>query len=290
MHMLTWLGYLVEYYVVVCMDDHDMHGTHRRRRPLATTDSNLTINDRACSLPAGTQEEAAEAYDIAAIKFRGLNAVTNFDITRYDVDKIMASNTLLPGDLARRRKDDDPAAVIAGADAGGGGVTTAAAAAALVQQAAAAAAAAGAGSNAANETWKVAAAAALAAAPRDGHHHHDVLSGEAFSVLHDLVVTAADGGNGSGGHHHSHSAHMPMSSASSLVTSLGNSREGSPDRGGGLSMLFSKPPAPAPAPPHAANKPMSPLMPLGSWASTASARAAAVSIAHMPVFAAWTDA
>jgi AP2-like factor (ANT lineage) len=88
-----------------------------------------------------------------------------------------------------------------------------------------------------------------------------------------------------------------MSSASSLVTSLGNSREGSPDRGGGLSMLFSKPP---PAQQHQQqpannNKPtMSSLMPLGSWASSqASARAAAaaaVSIAHMPVFAAWTDA
>lgn len=53
---------------------------------------------------SGTQEEAAEAYDIAAIKFRGLNAVTNFDITRYDVERIMASNTLLPGELARRNK------------------------------------------------------------------------------------------------------------------------------------------------------------------------------------------
>lgn len=54
---------------------------------------------------SGTQEEAAEAYDVAAIKFRGTNAVTNFDISRYDVEKIMASNTLLAGDLAKRDKD-----------------------------------------------------------------------------------------------------------------------------------------------------------------------------------------
>ncbi|KAF5747286.1 Integrase-type DNA-binding superfamily protein [Tripterygium wilfordii] len=55
-----------------------------------------------------TQEEAAEAYDIAAIKFRGVNAVTNFDITRYDVERIMASNTLLAGELARRSKETGP--------------------------------------------------------------------------------------------------------------------------------------------------------------------------------------
>lgn len=52
-----------------------------------------------------TQEEAAEAYDIAAIKFRGVNAVTNFDISRYDVERIMESNGLLPGEMARRSKD-----------------------------------------------------------------------------------------------------------------------------------------------------------------------------------------
>ncbi|XP_068652206.1 AP2-like ethylene-responsive transcription factor AIL5 [Aristolochia californica] len=44
-----------------------------------------------------TQEEAAEAYDIAAIKFRGLNAVTNFDMSRYDVKSIANSNLPVGG-------------------------------------------------------------------------------------------------------------------------------------------------------------------------------------------------
>ncbi|GER37481.1 integrase-type DNA-binding superfamily protein [Striga asiatica] len=54
-----------------------------------------------------TQEEAAEAYDVAAIKFRGPNAVTNFDISRYNVDKIMASNTLPAGDVSRRTNNNN---------------------------------------------------------------------------------------------------------------------------------------------------------------------------------------
>ncbi|KAK4261399.1 hypothetical protein QN277_004402 [Acacia crassicarpa] len=50
-----------------------------------------------------TEEEAAEAYDIAAIKFRGANAVTNFEMNRYDVEAIMKSSLPIGG-VAKRLK------------------------------------------------------------------------------------------------------------------------------------------------------------------------------------------
>ncbi|KAJ0979959.1 hypothetical protein J5N97_015433 [Dioscorea zingiberensis] len=50
-----------------------------------------------------TEEEAAEAYDVAAIKFRGANAVTNFELSRYDMEAI-ASTELPIGGSAKRSK------------------------------------------------------------------------------------------------------------------------------------------------------------------------------------------
>ncbi|KAI8570051.1 hypothetical protein RHMOL_Rhmol01G0003000 [Rhododendron molle] len=56
-----------------------------------------------------TQEEAAEAYDIAAIKFRGLNAVTNFDMSRYDVKSIANSNLPIGGITGKSTTQSDSA-------------------------------------------------------------------------------------------------------------------------------------------------------------------------------------
>ncbi|KAL1349170.1 hypothetical protein AAHE18_02G095000 [Arachis hypogaea] len=66
---------------------------------LTTSRDQVTHTLESCA----TEEEAAEAYDRAGIKFQGANAVTNFEMSRYDVDAIMKSS-LLVGGAAKRLK------------------------------------------------------------------------------------------------------------------------------------------------------------------------------------------
>ncbi|XP_026450896.1 AP2-like ethylene-responsive transcription factor AIL5 [Papaver somniferum] len=59
-------------------------------------------NKYLCLGTFNTQEEAAKAYDITAIKRRGASAVTNFPVSNYDVEHICSSLTLIAGDIAKR--------------------------------------------------------------------------------------------------------------------------------------------------------------------------------------------
>ncbi|KAE8727883.1 AP2-like ethylene-responsive transcription factor ANT [Hibiscus syriacus] len=216
-----------------------------------------------------TQEEAAEAYDIAAIKFRGVNAVTNFEITKYDVERIMASNTLLAGELARRNKEKDyneagdynipmrtngetiqpqvnhgnapdwkmaspqPVPIVDGVE--------------LIEH----------NKSACNESYRN---------PTFPLAMHDVMGVDSVSSSQPMV----DGSARLGAHY---------SNSSSLVTSGSNSREGNPDKTGST-VHFAKPPS--------ASKLVSPTNGV-SWFPSAPIRPGAVSMAHLPLFAAWTE-
>jgi hypothetical protein len=65
---------------------HHQHGRWQARIGRVAGNKDLYLGTYS------TQEEAAEAYDIAAIKFRGINAVTNFDISRYDAARIQQAS------------------------------------------------------------------------------------------------------------------------------------------------------------------------------------------------------
>ncbi|KAI3465229.1 hypothetical protein Pfo_021892 [Paulownia fortunei] len=219
-----------------------------------------------------TQEEAAEAYDIAAIKFRGVNAVTNFDISRYDVEKIMASNTLPTGDIARRNKEGKPNAE------------------AIIEynttvQRSEACARVETVVNACD--WKM-----VLHNQATGHQENvtveslDVKTLNAgnyqnppFSVaLHDLIgvetsQTVMDESTTTVAPH--------FSNASSLVTSLSSSREASPDKYG-APILFAKPNS-------LATKFINPSSNVSSWIPTAQLRPVPFTTAHLPVFTAWND-
>ncbi|XP_008796976.2 AP2-like ethylene-responsive transcription factor CRL5 [Phoenix dactylifera] len=227
---------------------HHQHGRWQARIGRVSGNKDLYLGTFS------TQEEAAEAYDIAAIKFRGVNAVTNFDITRYDVEKIMASSTLLAAELARRNKDAEslndapPLAQNSNRELN------------LTED-----------NSSGGSDWKMSLyPSPQQTSPISEEHSEKLISGaDAFSnpcystSLHGLVGMHAEG-----------SSHL--SNPSSLVHSLSNSREGSPDRSG-LSMLFARPPRKV----------------INSTSATSSIPStqlrSAMSMAHMPVFAAWTD-
>nr|CAB3486010.1 unnamed protein product [Digitaria exilis] len=71
---------------VASLRRHHQHGRWQARIGRVAGNKDLYLGTFS------TEEEAAEAYDIAAIKFRGLNAVTNFEISRYNVESIISSN------------------------------------------------------------------------------------------------------------------------------------------------------------------------------------------------------
>ncbi|KAJ8460664.1 hypothetical protein OPV22_033590 [Ensete ventricosum] len=210
-----------------------------------------------------TQEEAAEAYDIAAIKFRGVNAVTNFDITRYDVEKIIASSTLLPGELARKNKAIEAVKdVSSGRNPGRDPAEE---------------------NNGGGAGWKIVLYKSTqhsppSTEPRD--HEPMMIGGDYRSPMtysaarHGLMgVEAGSSVHGVDDSEKLNNAHL--SNQSSLVTSLGSSREGSPDRTG-LSMMYVN-----------ASPKFNPT-PLVSSIPNMQLRPSA-SMTQMPVFAAWND-
>ncbi|KAH8516335.1 hypothetical protein H0E87_004619 [Populus deltoides] len=203
-----------------------------------------------------TQEEAAEAYDIAAIKFRGVNAVTNFNITRYDVDRIMASNTLLAGELARRNRDTESSieAIDYNSSTHDNGV--------LYQSS--------------QEPPNACGESLDQKSMSSGNYRSS-----SFSVaLQDLIGIDHSVNSSQLVVDESAKLGTLLSNPSSLVTSLSSSREPSPDKTA-TTMLFAKPPL--------ASKFVSPTTSVTPWFQAAQLRPAAIPMSHLPVFAAWND-
>ncbi|CAI9777205.1 unnamed protein product [Fraxinus pennsylvanica] len=213
-----------------------------------------------------TQEEAAEAYDIAAIKFRGVNAVTNFDISRYDVEKIIASSTLPTAELARRNKEREPQPEAIEYNT----VAQKPEGFSLLENV---------------PDWKM----VLYQSPRHQQNdpslelmnektmHSGNYQNPSFSAgLQDLIGIDTSNINQSVMDEPINPGTQHFSNPSSLVTSLSSSREASPDKTG-ASILFAKPTS-------------STSTYINTWMHTnTQLRPLPLSIAQLPAFAAWND-
>ncbi|KAK9012877.1 hypothetical protein V6N11_040907 [Hibiscus sabdariffa] len=216
-----------------------------------------------------TQEEAAEAYDIAAIKFRGVNAVTNFDITRYDVERIMASNTLLAGELARRNKAIEPGNETINHNL-------------LTDNINGETSNISPKNNGVQPDWKM--VLYQSSDQQLEMKQPNIIENyktQAFALAPETMIGVDTISSSHREVDESSKIGTHLSNASSLVTSLCSSREGSPDRNS-LPMTFPMPPPASKLFATSANN-------VNSWIPSAQLRPA-ISMPQMPVFAAWTDA
>ena len=206
--------------------------------------------------------------------------MTNFDISRYDVERIMASNTLLAGDMARRNKDEPRMEAIEYNAVASNNVNE------PVQQAQCN----NNNNSEAGSKWKM-----LYASPNSceqktincGNYRNTAIS----VALQDLIGIDSANNSGQGMLEDTTKIGTRFSNPSSLVTSRSSSREESPDKTGPTILFPKQQPSPI------GSKIVSPIggsnNGVGSWFPSGASQnlrpGSALSMSHLPVFAAWND-
>lgn len=182
--------------------------------------------------------------------------MTNFDIVRYDVDRIMASSTLLASELARRTKDlpapPPPPPPVNNTE-----------------------------EEREKPDWKIVLHHSSQQPQQSMHNQQQYMDqasmGMGLAQHHEAILGLAGNHNDMGGAH--------FSNTSSLVTSLSSSREDSPEKNtnSSLPLAFTMPPS-------ATKIFTNPAANISPWINQpVEIRNPSISLPQMPVFAAWAD-